>query len=232
MTIITYDHPEYLEAATVCIVANYGETSTSGSGFIAGDGYIVTNAHVVDHPGKNVEIFVLNKYFYARKAKIVAMLHETNYETNDRWDLALLSFDPPKSSNLPILSFNFNLKTEDRVRVLGYPGEMLQVWWNTSRRRRYKSPPVISADGTIIAISQGVSGSFLISHSAHTSKGYSGGPIVNDKDEVVGIHTWGNIEGEPQEGHMQAAIDIALFLIGNGVTPKLTHGQHMPTRPE
>jgi S1-C subfamily serine protease len=221
---ISPDHPEYLEAGMVWVTSNIG----SGSGFIVSDGYVVTNAHVVDQPEISVDVYVQNKYLPTREAKVIAMLHEENYVTYDRRDLALLRFDPPKSAKLPILSFNFDLKTEDNVKAWGYPREVIQKWLAESPLGRLRTPPVVSADGTISYIQQGKLGSFFISHSALTIKGYSGGPVMNDKDEVVGIATWGKSENESHGGYMQAAIDVAFFLVDNGVTPKLAPGQQMP----
>ncbi|MDR2523028.1 MAG: serine protease [Synergistaceae bacterium] len=210
----------------------------SGSGFIVGDGYIATNAHVVDGLGKGGAVYVLNERIPARKAEVVNVIHEDKDEAVSGRDFALLRFDPPKGAEFPVLSFNFDVKRMDRVSAWGYPAMATQFDASTQRLQRgdssrLESPPVIYTEGTVNAIVKDKLGSSIL-HSASIAGGNSGGPLVNGRGEVIGMNTWGYKEED--EGAFlngaQLAAEIAFFLADNGVTPRLAPGQQMAARPE
>ncbi|MDR2529457.1 MAG: trypsin-like peptidase domain-containing protein [Synergistaceae bacterium] len=227
-----------MEAATVWIVAEDDDGIASGTGFIVGDGYIATNAHVVDGLGKGGTVYVLNERIPARRARIVKVIHEDKDEAVSGRDFALLRFDPPKGVELPVLSLNFDVKRMDRVSAWGYPAMATRFDASTQRLQRgdssrLESPPVIYTEGTVNAIVKDKLGSSIL-HSASIAGGNSGGPLVNGKGEVVGMNTWGYKEED--EGAFlngaQLAAEIAFFLADNGVTPRLAPGQQMAARPE
>jgi hypothetical protein len=208
-----------------------------GSGFVVGDGWIATNAHVVDKVSKQLTVHVLNERIPPRRAKIVSMLHEKDDETHGR-DFALLHFEPPQGIKIPALAFNFDVQRMDRVSAWGYP-DMVTKYDSRAEsihkedKSRLQAPPVVYTEGTVNTIVRDRLSNSII-HSAAIAGGNSGGPLVNEKGEVVGMNTWGATE-EGEGAFVNAAlpaVDLAYFLLDNGVTPKLAPGQQMPSRPE
>ena len=228
---------EMMEAATVWIVVDGEMGINVGSGFIVGDGYIATNAHVTDSLGRKGNFYILNEKIPARKATLVNSIHESKSEdaVSGR-DLAILRFEPPEGAELPILSFNFDVKRMDRVSSWGYPAMAARFDISTKPilgrgdTSKLAPPPVFYTEGTVNAIVRDTSGNSIL-HSASIAGGNSGGPLVNSRGEVVGMNTWGYTEED--EGAFlngaQLASEIALFLADNGVTPRLAPGQQIET---
>ena len=224
-----------MEAATVWIVVETEESYSVGSGFVVGDGWIATNAHVVDEEDEQVRVYVVNERIPPRRAKIVSMLHED--EKTGGKDFALLRFEPPKGVKIPVLTFNFDVKRMDRVSAWGYPGMVTQYDSRSESihkedKSRLQAPPVVYTEGAVNTIVRDRFASSII-HSAAIAGGNSGGPLVNERGEVVGMNTWGSTE-EGEGAFVNAAlpaVDLAYFLLDNGVTPKLASGQKMPPRP-
>ena|GEM_PF-2208627 len=222
---------EIMEAATVWVVVDNPRDYSTGSGFIVGEGYIITNAHVTDSLKAGGSIYVLNEKITARQASIVGSIREDSRSAANVKDLALLRFDPPKGTELPVLSFNFDVKRMDRVSAWGYPGMATQFDIRVERLgkeniNKLEAPPVIYTEGAVNAIVRGRQTNSIL-HSASIAGGNSGGPLINNRGEVVGINTWGHTEED--EGAFlngaQLASDIVNFLAENGVTPRLAAGQ-------
>jgi S1-C subfamily serine protease len=152
----------------------------NGSGFfITPDGYLITNEHVA---GKG------EGYFYRVRmdartaedgepaeylARVVAI--------DDEWDVALLKVDLPEGETVPyldILPDDFPPEASD-VMVLGYPA--------TGQRGLDRSMQV--ASGSVKSINEGDEHEVWFDLS--TTRGNSGGPIVNRLGQVVGILTAG-----------------------------------------
>ena len=224
-----------MEEATVWIVAEDDQRIAYGSGFIVADGYIITNAHVLEDIGKGGTVYVLNERIPARKARITAVGHDSpkGGQAGGR-DFALLRFTPPEGEPLPVLTLTVDIKRMDRVSAWGYPAMATQFDVTTERLQRgdtrgLRPPPVVYTEGSVNAIVRTKFDEAIL-HSAQISSGNSGGPLVNGRGEVVGVNTWSYREED--EGAFlngaQPAQALARFLLENGVTPKLAAGQHMP----
>jgi trypsin-like peptidase len=139
------------------------ENINTGSGFlIAPNGYILTNYHVVAN-AQRVGVVLHN-----------GARHEANIIALDEYkDLALLKID---GSDFPNAAIGSSQKTEvmEHVMLLGFP---LVDSVGTE---------VSMSDGRINSIRQG-SRIPLFQIDANLNAGGSGGPLVNDKGEVVGI---------------------------------------------
>ena len=226
-----------MEAATVWVVGEDRNDIAQGSGFIVGEGFIATNAHVVDGLKKGAVIYVLNDTLPATKAQIVAVVHDDRKGVQGR-DFALLRFSPPKGVSLPVLTFNLDAKRMDRVSAWGYPAMVTQFDDRTARlqegdTRGLKAPPVVFTEGAINSIVSGKTSDTII-HSAQIASGNSGGPLVNSRGELVGMNTWGYTE-EGEGAFLNAAQlanNLAVFLVANGVSPKLVPGQQVKGRYE
>jgi Trypsin-like peptidase domain len=140
----------------------FGQTA-SGSGFIIHpEGYLLTNHHVVASANQ-ITVVVPGKGSFA--ASVVA--------DDDYKDLALLKIEVSNLAYLPI-GESQKVKVLDTIYVLGYP-----------------LAPALGADvsaseGQVNAIRD--SGKIpLLQIDANVNPGNSGGPVLNDRGEVVGV---------------------------------------------
>ncbi|MEO8412204.1 MAG: trypsin-like peptidase domain-containing protein [Ginsengibacter sp.] len=139
------------------------EANFRATGFLVdGDGYIITNAHVVDN-AKN--IIVENKKGEQFSAKPVY--------SNKITDLAILKIDDTlfkKVTNLPYTFPKYSAELGEHIFTLGYPRE-----------------EVVYGEGYLSAKSGyfGDTTSYQISISVNP--GNSGGPVMNKNGEIIGI---------------------------------------------
>jgi len=141
-----------------------------GSGFlISGDGYIVTNNHVVEGAD---EIKVKLRENGKREKGYLAELVGTDSET----DLALLKIHPKTS--LPYLDFGDSEKIE--------VGEWVMAIGNPFGLDHTVTAGIISAKGRVIGA--GPYDNFLQTD-ASINPGNSGGPLLNMRGEVIGINS-------------------------------------------
>jgi len=137
-----------------------------GSGFIiSGDGYVVTNDHVVDK-GQSVTVVMDDGTEYA--AKVVGV--------DDKTDLALLKI------NNPDRDFTYVKFSEDKVRV----GDWVVAVGNPFGLGGTVTAGIVSASGRDIG-----AGPYddFIQIDAAVNRGNSGGPAFNLKGEVIGVNT-------------------------------------------
>ncbi len=152
-----------------------------GSGFfVSGDGYVLTNNHVVDH-AKGVEIKTIDGKSY--KAKIVGVDPKT--------DIALLKVEG--SAKFPYVTFAAaSPRIGDWVLAMGNPFGLGGT----------VTAGIVSASGRDIG-----SGPYddYIQIDAPVNKGNSGGPTFNLSGEVIGINT---AIFSPSGGSVGIAFDI------------------------
>jgi hypothetical protein len=135
----------------------------SGSGFIVhSDGYVLTNHHVIAGAGQ-IEVIVPGK-----GELLASVAADDEYK-----DLALLKIEAVGLEALPIAESK-GVKVLDTVIVLGYP-----------------LAPALGAD---VSASQGQVNAIreegripLLQIDATVNPGNSGGPVLNDRGEVVGV---------------------------------------------
>ena len=160
---------EKVNPSTVLVVADKGEQASIGTGVImTADGYIITNAHVISG-GKDCWIALDTGYTY--DAKLVGYSEER--------DLAVLK--AVDAADLPAASFGDSdlCRVGDTVYAIGNP---LGV-----ELRGTLTDGIISAinrdvqvDGRIMT---------LLQTTAALNNGNSGGPLINEYGQVVGINT-------------------------------------------
>lgn len=142
----------------------------SGSGFIiSSDGYIVTNYHVIQYAvlqGSELTVMMFDGKSYP--AKVIG--HEQDN------DLAVIKVDAV-GLNPVTLGTNKNMKVGNKVYTVGNPlGEL--TYTMTSGIVSALDREIVGRDGTSINMFQ---------IDAAVNPGNSGGPVYNDRGEVIGI---------------------------------------------
>ncbi|MCX5632863.1 MAG: trypsin-like peptidase domain-containing protein [Phycisphaerae bacterium] len=142
-----------------------GGTKSSATGFfITSDGFILTACHAVDETEK-IEVLYNQKRYAARVVR---------KDTSN--DIAVLKIE---DNNLPFLSIvsSSAVKLGDAVFTIGYPRTTVQG-----------SDPKYT-EGSVSSLSGLNNDSKCFQISVPVQPGNSGGPLVNEKGEVVGIIT-------------------------------------------
>ncbi len=141
----------------------------SGSGvIISNDGYIVTNNHVVEYADE-VEVTLFdNRQF---KAKVVG--------TDKTTDMAVLKIEAKDLPTMPYANSD-NAEVGEWVLAVGNPFDLTST----------VTAGIISAKGRDIDLIEGnTSIEAFIQTDAAVNPGNSGGALVNDKGELLGINT-------------------------------------------
>jgi V8-like Glu-specific endopeptidase len=143
----------------------YGAISNAGYGtgfFVSTNGFILTNAHVISGASK---IEVTSKNGKTFDAKVV--------QTDDANDLALIKIE---SLSSPLkLTTSLDVEKGEKVYTLGFPSPQLQGY-----EPKYTEGVVSSFSGIV-----GVPNTYQIT--TPIQPGNSGGPLVNNRGEFVGI---------------------------------------------
>ncbi|MBV8213538.1 MAG: trypsin-like peptidase domain-containing protein [Verrucomicrobia bacterium] len=181
-----YPVPATLLGAVLLCFWLCSETAASmcGSGFvIQQNGYILTNYHVIK---KATRITITVPGREAVSARLVT--------TDQEKDLAILQVSLRNLTALPIASSD-TVQVLDSVTVLGYP---LPSELGTA---------LSASDGKVNAVREGHSGGTrLFQIDANVNPGNSGGPLLNNHGEVVGI--------------VVAKINSLLYAKENGALPE------------
>ncbi|SBW10554.1 conserved hypothetical protein [uncultured delta proteobacterium] len=206
-----------LERATVFVWASEGKKGSSGTGFFVAPGVIATNAHVVG--SAKAKVHVINKALGSLcPAEIIAVSPVGNR------DYALLRIPPNKAANAPVLRFAPKVRRADRVGTWGYPGAV------SDRDPKYLAlmrgdvkavPEVVYSEGVVSTLLEQKPPRIV--HTAIISHGNSGGPLVNERGEVVGINTWIDMDKQSyrQTNLSLPSSDLADFMRKNGVSPRM-----------
>ena len=132
-----------------------------GSGFAVGENCIITNAHVLDNPNN----IVLTTYAGETHAAYLV-----GYDQDK--DIAVLGVKDAKFTPLTIADYK-SLNTGDDVYAIGAP----------------KSMAYTLTKGVISAKERKIGKHTYIQTDAAINEGNSGGPLLNDAGNVIGINT-------------------------------------------
>ena len=138
-----------------------------GSGFVIdGDGYIITNNHVIQGAE---DITVILRDDTQLKAKLIG--------SDSRIDVALLKVEPPNKKPLPAIKWG----DSDKARV----GDWVIAIGNPFGLGHSVTAGIISARGRSLNDSL----DDYLQTDAAINKGNSGGPLFNADGEVIGVNT-------------------------------------------
>lgn len=207
--------PEDIESGCVFIVsANKAGHIATGSGFFVTPEYVATNRHVVQNSlGK---ILVTSKSLGAPSLGSVVAVGDG---PND--DYAILRVSPAAPSRVKILDFAKNAKKTEKVGAWGYPdlvGKNDPQYLALLKKGDIKSAPELSySEGVISAVLRRNPETLV--HTAPISPGNSGGPLVNEAGQVVGINTMITLD---EDSYRQASIalssgELKKFLSDHGI---------------
>ena len=192
------------------VVVAVSVKTTTGSGMGTGiimtsNGYIATNSHVVNGAKEiTVQLYDGTKY----KADLVG-----ESEIND---LAVIKIN---ALNLPCAVFGKSSEAVvgDSVVAIGHPAGLEFGWTSTFGRISAinRNVKIRDTDGTLIKKMT------LIQTDANVNSGNSGGPMFNDRGEVIGIITLklaGDYEGLGFAIPIDAALPLLTALMETGTT--------------
>ena len=152
----------------VYIESRDDDTITSGSGFVYktynGENYILTNYHVVEG---YFDIYVYNKKEERIKAKLV------NYDENN--DIAILAISDKLGLEAVNIGNSDNIYKGDKVFVVGNPLNIKNIGTITKGKILDFIEFENIFDFTAIEVS------------AHTEFGNSGGPLLDEKGNLIGM---------------------------------------------
>jgi len=140
-------------------------------------------------------------------------------------DIAILKIEPDKEvKETPVLSLSDHQLPQvgEQLFVYGYPGPVTN---NDFLSVESALEPTLTT-GIVSAVKKSVNGWPLIQMDANINHGSSGGPVCNERGEVVGLTTFGSLENT---GGLAAGLNFAIpvtilreFLDSAGITPHVS----------
>ena len=202
------------QACVFLVSASQEGGLNTGTGFFVAPEHVVTNHHVVARAAG--QILVTSKALGRPvEGRVVAR------DTSGDRDYALLKVILPLGANIRPLAFAATPKRTDKVGAWGFPHLISQndpAYARLLSGEDFSATPELSySEGVISAILE--RDPPLVVHSAPLSPGNSGGPLVNEQGEIVGINT---MITPDESSYRQASIalsgqDLLRFLRQNGI---------------
>ena len=193
---------ELLEQGTVLLICQVKNGLSMGSGFFIAPDTIMTNAHVV---GTATEAAFINKAIgRVHTAKVLL-----------RTKAKGLDFAVLRSAPMPITPLSLNegaVQRTQKVSAWGFPGVVSTAdpkFVALLSGKADVAPEVVFTDGSVNVVLERVPP--VIVHSATVSQGNSGGPLVNEAGEVVGINSMISMD---DQSYRQSSLAIPSSVIG------------------
>lgn len=214
---------------------------SGGSGFFVGEAgkdpqYVVTNHHVVDdyinaNEGEQYTLFAgytedgYGVFYTASSCELRIYYDQNDYDVayidcygdQEKVDLAVLKLRSPtnKRKSLKIGSVSED-NVSDTVYTIGYPGNADNVLTSASK---YGLNDSSVHKGTIVRIVMNEKGVERISIDATIQHGNSGGPLVNENGEVVGVNTNGVSKSSSEMDYYSLSANTLMDFLGKNNIP-------------
>ena len=160
---------------------------SSGTGICVGDATtILTNQHVIRSGGA---VFVTPFAMVNAKTEKLSVHPAQVLYASQQQDLAILHIDQPPPTLLPLPVAAEDAHVGQRIFCIGNPGLGQKVLEQTM------------SEGIISATGRNIRDQDFLQHTAAVNPGNSGGPLLNERGEVVGVIT------------LQAALENVSFAI-------------------
>ena len=156
---------DLIKANVVKIFNKVKNSEITGTGFFIENGYLLTNSHVVDIKGD-----IIVEYSDGKTSKATLVSNEIVS------DIAILKVDSVNALALP-LGETLNIKSTDDLYEIGYAFDL-------------KGEASITKG--ILSARRSIAGIEYLQTDAAINRGFSGGPLLNSKGEVVGMNSLAN----------------------------------------
>jgi S1-C subfamily serine protease len=162
------------------------DTVGMGSGFVVAPGYIVTNYHVVEVPP---EASSADVYIVPHKDSGATYQQVQVVKTWTEGDLAVLHADNLK---IPPLKLYLSPYKNERVVSMGYPDVTDHLLNRTGTELLNPTDAYVTQGSIALFAATNPDGSRVetLFHTASINHGNSGGPLLNECGQVVGVNTW------------------------------------------
>ena len=183
--------PQRLEQGTVLILAPVPGGAQQGTGFFINPDHVLTNRHVVANAVDDMVMVTNANLRGARRGMVVARSDTPGY------DFAVIKVMLVEGDQVPALPLSPTVNRTDKVSAWGFPAlvsEQDPAYLQLLRGDFNAVPEVVFTDGVVNAILQ--TSPRNIVHSAVVSQGNSGGPLVNEKGDVIGINTFIRLDAD------------------------------------
>ena len=162
-----------------------------GTGFFINPDHVLTNRHVVANAIDDMVMVTNANLRGARRGVVVARSDTPGY------DFALIKVMLAEGDQAPALPLSAAVSRTDKVSAWGFPAlvsEQDPAYLRLLKGDFNAVPEVVFTDGVVNAILQ--TSPRNIVHSAVVSQGNSGGPLVNEKGDVIGINTFIRLDAD------------------------------------
>ena len=213
---------EKLESSVVLVLSSSGNDGAIGSGFFVSPTKIVTNGHVVEGAASTgTDVFIVNRHIGVQRAKISDIQFSDDYSE----DFALLTVDEQIGIPLTLVNAqspnNYKL---DRVFAGGFPGAVIESdaeFINLLETDNFSAPDLVITDGTISSHQKVFGEVTAFVHTAQISGGNSGGPLVNQCGEVLGVNTFITSSTDGVRNFSLTSLELLRFLSRSMVVPRV-----------
>ncbi|HFU3729517.1 TPA: trypsin-like peptidase domain-containing protein [Streptococcus suis] len=167
-----------------------------GTGVLISHDKVLTAAHVLKNihtgkwedfvsvvPAKNGEVPLLNGPYGSYSGGVYHFLSAYNVSEVPSNDLAIITLDSSVVGVNPLQTTTV-LNVGQNIKVIGYPSD--------------KGEEMYESHGTVLEIN-----SSIMKHRADTLSGNSGGPILDENNNIIAIHTSGVAENPSNTSYIQ-----------------------------